>query len=108
MQNLRLPPRYTVSKFTFSQILWADSHRKKTIFKIKFVKCGSSSFSERKIISNCEVREAFLEEVTSELGPKVEAVFACVDYIPAEGAVSVDLMAMESMRMCTSRPGPLG
>lgn len=72
------------------------------------MKRGSSSFSERKIISRCEVREAFLEEVTSELGPKVEAVFACVDYIPAEGAVSVDLMAMGSMRMCTSRPGPLG
>lgn len=60
------PPRFTVSKFTFSQILWADSHRKKIIFKIKFVKCGSSSLSERKIISSCEVREAFLEEVTSD------------------------------------------
>lgn len=69
--------------------------KKKITFKIKFVKCGSSSFSERKIISNCGIKEAFLEEVTSELGSDVEAVFACVEYIPAEGAVSVDLRRWE-------------
>lgn len=31
-----------------------------------------------------------MEEAISELGPKAEAVFGCVKYIPAEGAESVD------------------
>lgn len=40
---------------------------------------------EKKKISSCEIKEAFLEEMISELRSKVEAVFECEDIYSSRG-----------------------
>lgn len=71
-----------------------------------FVKCSSSSFSKRIFSSSSEIWEAFLEEVTSELGPSVEAALVC-GVESSRGSSISRHMEMGSMSVCTSRPGPL-
>lgn len=87
IESLRLPPDLLYLSSHFYQISGLI-YMKTFTLKIKCMKCESSSFSERKIISSGGIREAFLEEVTSDLGPRVEAVFGSTEYIPAAGAVS--------------------
>lgn len=40
---------------------------------------------EKKKISSCEIKEAFLEEMISELRSNVEAVFECEDIYSSRG-----------------------
>ena len=83
-------------------------HMKNITFNVKSVKCCSSSFPERKIISGCEIREAFLEEMISERDPRVEAVFGCKEVYSSRGSSIRRLTQMGSIRTSTSTPGPFG
>lgn len=73
------------------------SHEKKNHMQKTLWSAALLVSLREKITSSCEIRESFLEEVTSELSPKV-AVFRCVEYTPAEGAVAVDSWRREVWR----------